>query len=186
MISGYTLILHSEKTGSIGGYFRKLPSSLLTTLVPYLIVCTVVIVGKTASGTSYTAYETIRKFLMGEFGTGGYFTIVYIQILIIFPLLVYVIKRWKLGGVFLIIAINIVFEIAVCFIDSKVVNIYALYKPCSFRYLAFVAWGIYMFLYRNRLLRTLSKTLKWVICGGYCLASDIFFSYHISTRRYLL
>ena len=91
----------------------------------------------------------VYLFFTGGAGTGGYFVIVYIQIILIFPLFYYVINRFKKTGFCLLILINVLFEIIIQVIVEGGMDLLSFYRLCSIRYFSAVASGIYIFMQRS-------------------------------------
>ncbi|MDD3252113.1 MAG: acyltransferase family protein [Lachnospiraceae bacterium] len=161
MISGYTPTLYSERIGSMREYYLKLPVSIRTVVIPYLIASFLVFALRIISGSKYSGLKIFQMLLVGCLGTGGYFCIVYVMLLLVFPIFTYTIKKWKLGGLLLMIIINVVFELLVAAIAGNGMNIELFYKLCPIRYFAFAAWGLYLCLFDKR-----KSISQYLVCVG--------------------
>lgn len=86
-------------------------------------------------------------YITGSVGTGGYFVLIYIQIIIVFPLLHYIIVRYKKIGLLLTLFVNVLFELCVWIGVINANDLHDFYILCCLRYLIFVGIGIYIFYY---------------------------------------
>ena len=105
------------------------------------------------------------NYFKGGVGPGGYYTACMIQILILFPVLYYLIKRYQFLGVTVIISINVLYEIMVRYgwISAS------FHRVCSIRYLTGLMFGILICLYYNRIKGTVIPWILFIVGGGVLL-----------------
>lgn len=86
----------------------------------------------------------LKYIIKGGYGPGGYYTIVMLQIIMLFPFIYSVIKKFKYGFV-VIILFNIILEFiwSTLFLTNSVFELYSkgIYRLLAFRYLGFIAVG---------------------------------------------
>lgn len=159
MLSGYTLSARMKKRmGNDTRFINQirngyaLKNDLKSIIVPYTIAFILVVLMKLfTTDTSYSIYNLIYMYLTGSAGTGGYFVIVYIQILLIFPVLFSLVSCKKKTGVFIAVLINVLFEVIVQILVSSGMDILNFYRLCGVRYLSAVVLGIYIFKYSKNI-----------------------------------
>ena len=92
------------------------------------------------------SFVTPFKYIIkGGYGPGGYYTIVMLQIILLFPIIYNIIKRFKNGFVFIVL-LNIVLEFiwsTLSFLNLSIFELYSkeVYRLLAFRYLGFIALG---------------------------------------------
>lgn len=103
----------------------------------------------------FSLSQVVKTILTGGQGSGSYYTVVMIQIIILYPVIYWLIQ--KRGGVLITIFTNLLFEIVDAVTDMNP-NIYRL---VSFRYLTFLVIGAWYA--RNKLVISESKknVLRW-------------------------
>lgn len=113
----------------------------------------------------------------GGYGPGSYYFPVMIQLMILFPLLYTLIKKFKEQGLILIFLINFLFEFFFAVFSIEV----SLYRLLFFRYLLFIGLGIYGFLVKDKLKNSTLKYsfligLFYIILSTYCI-HNIFYPF---------
>lgn len=118
----------------------------------------------------------------GAWGPGGYYPIIYIQILIWIPILYTLFKRNPLSTFISVILINICFEI---FAHNMLTE--QIYRLLSFRYIIFILLGMVLYLYEDCLSNTyiphisLLVGIIYLIYVNYIDYSPTFFTWWTGT-----
>lgn len=165
IISGYT---HSQSLSnhnfkSIVDYFDKkfFFHKLKRIILPYAIILfiEVLVMFMVTKTDSFSFYVILKKIIStGGLGPGGYYPIIFLQILLWFPIVYYFFKRSPLQTFLFSILLNIGFEI---FAHSYLTL--PMYRILSFRYITFILLGIFLFLYEERIKNTLIPHISFVI-----------------------
>lgn len=87
----------------------------------------------------YTVLEVIVRFFLGGFKPGSYYVTILAEIVLIFPIIFYVIKRFKSRGLFAIFALHLIYDFLCTFLGMNDV----LYKFLVFRFISHIALGVY-------------------------------------------
>ena len=134
----------------------KFLSNILKFLIPYLFLVLFQVILR--SFTNTIKWSDIYQFLfLGGFGDGSYYTPLVIQILIVFPLIYNLIKRFNLKGLFIILLFYLFYEVLINLIlnpDNYVVK--QLYRYLIFRQVFYIASGCFIFLNKNKVFNYLS------------------------------
>lgn len=120
----------------------------------------------------YLYYVYIRKgtigknaffsYISGGVGPGGYYTICMIQILVIFPIIYYLIKRYKIIGILFIVFFNLLYAFMV-----KIGRISTSFdRLCSIRLFTGLMLGIVIYLYYNKIKDTVIPWILFVLGAG--------------------
>lgn len=146
IISGYMQGLSCDKNhiATIREYYsfsnikRKLASIIYPFLIIYFIECM----------QFYRMNSLSIKFFLyglfsGGYGPGSFYPLIMIQLILIFPILFFSIKKWPKQMLMVISAILLILEIisAVTHMNPE------LYRLLMIRYIGFVAAGIYLYLF---------------------------------------
>lgn len=148
IISGYVATASYEKKGidsMMQAYDKKiLVHKYLRYTVPFLFVYAVDVVCHTMEEKSFHIKSVILYFFRGGFGGAGtYYYPILLQFIFLFPILYFIIKRYK-NGLWICFMLNVAYEISV-----KVFMISAKsYRLLIFRYILVIAYGCY--LYQNK------------------------------------
>ncbi len=155
LVSGYTFAMSIEKYTSIRDYYRRdnFVIKLVRFTLPMLIVYGLYIILRFIEG-GVELRELLMRLMYADFTKGGYYYYCVIELLVIFPFIFAAVK--KRGGVWWVCAINLLYELVLYFfpLPSKI------YRVLVFRYLALVAWGVWLYLNRNKKI----PTARLVIC----------------------
>ena len=87
----------------------------------------------------YTALEVIARFILGGFKPGSYYITVLAEMVLIFPVIYLVVKRFKAIGVGAIVLLNLIYDALCTFLGMNDI----LYKFLVFRFIAHIALGVY-------------------------------------------
>lgn len=111
----------------------------------------------------------LPRFFSGGMGPGSYYYPILIQLIFIFPIIYFIIKKYDFKGLLSLLLFNILYEVlkGTLFIGPE------LYRICIFRYLVIIAFGCYIAI-------GVSELKKWVLVtvfiigttwlyGVYCL-----------------
>lgn len=172
VISGYAYTRSACKRGicSVRDWFSP-PSfvpKLSRVLFPYALIWLSLLVIGLLNGLTEPLMG-IARFFVGSWGPGSYYVPVLIQLLVLFPFMMRVVKRWKWRGYFLLLVLNIAFEAFFTLFDLPA----GLYRLCFFRYIVFVLAG--MLLYETKCTVPKRILLPCVFAGFlYLLAVNYF------------
>ena len=87
----------------------------------------------------YTVLEVIVRFFLGGFKPGSYYVTILAEVILVFPIIYYVVKRFKARGVVAIIALHLVYDVLCTGLGMNDV----LYKFLVFRFITHIALGVY-------------------------------------------
>lgn len=149
VITGYfaALRLNKHNINSYAGVLSRkiVVPQVMRFLIPYFITFTVEIPWFIYN--KQNTVQIIQKFLGGGEGPGSYYTPVLLQIIFIFPIIYFLIKKYDFFGVILCFVFTGVWE-AIQF-SWEMDN--ASYARICFRYISFLAFGCYMSIGKTKL-----------------------------------
>lgn len=163
VLSGFTFSLSFSKREELGiahWYKREtiLPK-LSRFILPYLFIFVLELIYKLGpDNMEFNLYLIIRTLFFGGYGPGSYYIPILIEMLFIFPLCYWLIRKYGFGGVLIIGIIQLIYQIAVAYIG--IADIY--YKRLFPRFLIFLAGGIYIYLHKEDILK--SPKNKILLC----------------------
>lgn len=104
--------------------------------------------------------HTVIKYILkiGAWGPGGYYPVVFFQIILWIPLMYKYFRRNPLNTFFITILLNITFEV----FAHKYLTI-QVYRMLSFRYLTFVLLGMFLYTYKDKISKTFIPELSFAI-----------------------
>lgn len=145
IISGYVLsnsfAQHKITTMEEAYRFETILPKLIRYTVPFLIVYLVELLYLITKGAFPGVLGSAYLFLRGACGPGGYYYPVLLQLVLVFPVIHFVIKKAPGRGLLLCFLVNAAFEL--------LKNAYWVNEDCYrlliFRYLFLVAFGCYLF-----------------------------------------
>lgn len=146
MLSGFTLSGRMKKRfdlqndNKIGGY--DILHDCMPIIIPYTVAYLVIITMKWLIGNRYTIQNLLYLYVTGSVGTGGYFVIIYLQIILVFPVIYRLVVDLKGKGIIICIGCNILFEIFVQMVAQRGIDMLPFYRLCFVRYLSAVVAGI--------------------------------------------
>ncbi|MDO4541354.1 MAG: acyltransferase [Bacillota bacterium] len=155
LVSGFTFSLSFRKREEqgISHWYKKdiiLPK-LSRFLLPYFFIFALELIYKL--GPDKMVFDLpliIRTFFFGGYGPGSYYIPIIIQMLFIFPLCYWLIRKKSFSGVIILGLIQLIYQIVVYNIGLE--DIY--YKRIFLRFLIFLAGGIYLYLHREDILKS--------------------------------
>lgn len=140
-----------------GGY--DILHDCMPIIIPYTIAYLGIIAMKWIMGNRYTIQSLLYQYVTGSVGTGGYFVIVYLQIILVFPVIYRLVVDFRGKGILICIGCNILFEIFVQVIVQRGIDALPFYRLCFIRYLSAVVGGICLHLERPKNHKFLEKSM---------------------------
>jgi len=166
---------------------KLLIKNILRLTIPFLFIFIleeIIIFSKQAiQPAKYYIYTLIIDFLEGGHGPGSYYYPVMIQFIFIFPLLYFLIKRYKQKGLFISFVLNILYELIKYLINLN----FSIYRLLVFRYIFIISYGIYLGLNKKndikKPLRLISFILGlvFIIYNEYIGLDNSFINYYPNT-----
>ena len=146
IISGYMQGLSCEKNAiftlreyyTVTNLFKKLSSVIFPFLIIYLVESL-----QMCRMKSLTVSRFLYGLFTGGFGPGSFYPLIMIQLILIFPVLYFGIKKHPKQMLFIISGVSILLEIVAVAIHMDA----ALYRLLIIRYICFIAAGIYLYLF---------------------------------------
>lgn len=111
-------------------------------LIPFGYIIFIECIIMLINGTKLTS--VIFDILCGGYGPGSYYTIIMIQIILIFQVIYDLVTKYRFGGLLLIV-IQFLFEIFVAVVNLSPF----IYRLCCLRYLVFIVAGIWYVRYEK-------------------------------------
>jgi len=87
----------------------------------------------------YTISEVIARFILGGFKPGSYYITILAEVVLVFPLIYLLVKKYKRIGVLAAVILNLVYDALCTFFGMN----HILYKFLVFRFITHIALGIY-------------------------------------------
>ena len=145
IITGYvnTLSFDQRKVNTLNNAY--IPSNIFKKFLRYTIPFIPVYIFEVflyiiTQKKHYSIIKLVIDFIEGGYGPGSYYYPVLIQIILFFPLVWYIIKKYKGKGLLLFFVINLFYEIF-----KNIIGISdALYRLLAFRYLFNLSLGCYL------------------------------------------
>ncbi len=141
-ISGYVSNLSFQKKNisfSEAYSAKNICSKFIRYTLPFLIVFIVQQIVFVMLGESIAWRNLIIKFMQGGTGPGSYYYPIMIQFIFVFPMIYWIIRRYKFKGLIICGVVNLIFEIAK--------NAYLMNSDCYrlliFRYIFIIAAGCF-------------------------------------------
>ena len=145
IISGYMYSLSVDKRElkNIRDWFRSrnFTDKFLRILIPFIIIFIVELFLYKVFRRELTSRDMIYGFFTGGWGPGSYYFPVLVQLLLLFPIILWIVRQKK--GWLILILIQILFEI----ITLKFGMPDWIYRLLFFRYLGFVTFGVLLYQY---------------------------------------
>lgn len=173
IISGYFAAASYEKKGinnMMQAYDKTiLVQKFLRYTIPFLFAYAVDVVCHTIEVKSFNIKSVMIFFLRGGFGGAGtYYYPILLQFIFVFPILYFIIKRYK-NGLWICLLLNIVYEILV---QAYMVN-GKCYRMLIFRFIFIIAYGCYLYQNQGNKLGKKNWILFWAGIT-FVLATDYF------------
>lgn len=145
-LSGYVnaLSMNKKKT-SFKEYYSayNLFAKLLRFAIPYIMAFAIevayFVINHQTNSIGGSVLGAFIIFLKGGVGPGSYYMPIMVQFILLFPILYYVVKKYKLAGLWISAGINILFEI----LQSAGNMDPEIYRLLCFRYTFIIGLGVY-------------------------------------------
>ncbi len=145
IISGYVYSLSFSRKGISTLSDAYEPRSWLPALVRYTLPFTIFYVAELIliifiRKTPTTLLACLKMFLHGGHGAGSYYYPVLVQFIFLFPVLYFIVQKYKRNGFFLCLGLNAIFELLQWGynMDGE------FYRLMIFRYITVIAYGCYL------------------------------------------
>ncbi len=169
-VSGFTFAMSYEKIGDKGWYNKKtLLSKFVSFAVPIIIICILYVLKKVIEQESGMGVRyVIERLLWSNYGKGGYYYYLLLQLILIFPLIFKTVKRKY--GIGIIFGINLLYEIIMLlFPVEKLV-----YRIIVLRYLTMVGLGSWLYLNKQKKIHPMLLAVSFGLGVGYLHIYTIF------------
>ena len=151
---------------------REIICKWIRFIVPFIpIFITLSITRIFLYGQKFTFIEYAKQFIKGGYGPGSYYFPVMLQVVIIFPVIWYIIKKFTTKGLIGCFIINVLYEGFKTLIDMDP----SLYRLCSLRYFFILAYGCYLYVIQHE--KRAERELWYDIVGRLGAAYIIIFVY---------
>ena len=121
---------------------KRFINKLVRYLLPYLIIFLVELVAVCIISKGDVSFlQIFIQFLRGGRGPGGYYIPVLIQCLVLLPILVWIMRKYKGTGLAICFILNLVYEILKTVLGISL----NLYRVLAFRYIFLLALGMWLF-----------------------------------------
>ncbi|ORU01133.1 hypothetical protein D081_0581 [Anaerovibrio sp. JC8] len=166
LISGYVYALSYERNNIISfkqAYGKnRIIKSLIRYTIPFIIVfiaeCLLYVIWHTID-PRYKIPNILYALVTGGWGPGSYYYPLLIQLIFLYPILYFLIKKYSKTGLILALLLNFGWEVSKTILDVSPV----LYRLLIFRYILLISFGIYSYLNPNKLSK--SSLLPFFIVG---------------------
>lgn len=184
ILSGYTFALRYNKS-CIKEMFdrRDLLKRFLRFTIPMLMTFSVYQVYMIFKG-DFSVFSAIKALIIGGYGQGSYYYAMMLEFMFVAPFILEIIRTKRLKGIFLIAAVNLLYEI-ICHIIGLSGS---LYRIVVFRYLTMIACGMnafYMIEEKEMIYLTNKRKVSLLIGLGlgvlYKIAPCLGYSYQLFT-----
>lgn len=145
-LSGYVFISSNHNSSLSEMYdFKRIKKSFLRYFFPMLVTIIILSIYEIVlCGTNWISW--IKKILLADYGVGSYYFSLLVGLIVVMPIILKVIRKYKALGLLIIGVITIGYE-CICHIINLDVRIY---RILVFRYLFHVAGGMYLYIVLNR------------------------------------
>ena len=147
VITGYLSAMSFRKKGiQLRRLFHPIEiiHKWLRFIIPFTVTFTFQIFVKFHIG-KMSIVDVIKLLLSGGDGPGGYYFPVMLQAVLIIPVILYLVTKWKLKGLMICFCGNIFFEVCKTIFDLEPY----FYRLCVLRYVFILAYGVFLFVDRN-------------------------------------
>lgn len=175
MVSGYLYAASMErkKTDSFekAYSFEAMMPQLVRYTIPYMVIFAI-FTGYCVYKHYYMSFATkLIEFVTGDVGPGGYYFPLLIQLIFVFPVIYFVMKKNPDKGIITVLAMNVVYE----FLQRTYNMDGEFYRLLVFRYMLHIGFGTYVYLKKEEISRVL-------LIGS--LVVGLFYMYVISYTGY--
>ena len=146
MLSAYVLSMSFEKK-DINTYKKAYEPKYLFTkivrfLIPYLFIIFLEIIFRFFfMNSEFGIRETIYSLLAGGYGKGGYYNVLVLQLIFLFPIIYFLVKKKGIHGLITCFLINLLYEI----IQSSYLMNGSFYRLIILRYIFVIGAGVFMY-----------------------------------------
>ena len=171
VITGFLYAMSFQKKDSSleNSYqLKELIIKWLRFVVPFIPVLLVELFAKAfVLHEKLTGVLILKAFAVGGYGPGSYYFPVMLQIVVLLPVIITSVRKFRFKGLLLWLFINVLFE----FLKTLTGMSAGLYRLLSFRYLFVLSYGVYLYYSFNETDRTLQKDVansnrKHLFIGG--------------------
>ena len=147
---------------------RELIIKWLRFVVPFVPVLLIELCAKVfVLHEKLTGALILKAFAVGGYGPGSYYFPIMLQVVVLLPIIITSVKKFRFKGLLLWLVINVLFE----FLKTLTGISGGLYRLLSFRYLFVLSYGVYLYYSFNETNRTLQKDVanskrKRLFTGG--------------------
>lgn len=160
LISGYFHALSYQKNNVECFSQAYRASSVLSKLVRYSVpVLIVIIVELYLIKRKLTFWQLLQCFLQGGYGPGSYYFPILYELIFVFPIIFFVIKKYSLFGLGLCGFLNLIFELFIWAFNVP----QTVYRLLIFRYIFIIAGGCYLFLNHEKREKTFVSVVACMI-----------------------
>lgn len=187
IISGYVLFLSGEKkyqTGLADLYaLEVLFARYMRFTIPFLIALTVEIIFQIINQADVTFASSVHLYLVGGKGPGSYYYPLMIQLIFVFPLIYWIMKRGPIKGLIIVGVLNLSYEIMIHAYGMS----WDCYRLLIFRYLLLIGFGCYLYLMKDKRLKLSVLLIMMLIGSAYIVVTkytgyeEVLFTYWTST-----
>ena len=146
ILSGYVLTrsYENKKINTLKEAYDKeyIINRIIRFLIPYLFIIFLQIVFRFFfMSNDFSIRDSIYYLISGGYGKGGYYNVLVFQLIFLFLLLYFLIKKKGLNGLVIAFFINLLYEI----LQSSYMMSDSAYRLIILRYIFFISSGIYMY-----------------------------------------
>lgn len=163
ILSGYLLALTCEKKSAaelfnLEDLKRKFLRLTIPTLISYIISLSI----KVYSNDKIQLIQIVKDFILGKYGLGSYYYGLMVQFLIVGPAILLLIRKYNTHGLVFCGLFNFVYDACCSFHGLNV----SYYRVIIFRYVLYIALGIFLFLLIRDNKKIQLKTIIEMISAG--------------------
>ena len=144
MMSGYLMtgsLDRADRPFAIWYTFRNLASRIVRFYLPLIPVFILALLYKIfVLEYEYSLIEVVVRFFLGGFKPGGYYVAILVQLVLLFPIIHSIVRKYKFKGVMLCFAFTLIYDV----LSTSFGMHETLYKFLIFRLTAHIAFGVYL------------------------------------------
>lgn len=150
IITGFVHALSYEKRGgTLESSYRltEILSKWLRYIIPYTPVWIITVICRLLGyGRVFRFEGIIFDIFYGGDGPGSYFFTIMLQVVLLLPLIIWIVKRNPTTGIIFCFFANVIFEILKTLLNMDT----GLYRICPFRYLFVLSYGCFLYFYKQQ------------------------------------
>lgn len=163
---------------------KRLTKKLVRYIFPYLLVFIVeVVVTAILKNGKISVLQILYQFVRGGKGPGGYYVPILVQCLVLLPVLVCIMRKYKNLGLVICFILNLIFEILKTVLGISV----GVYRLISFRYIFLLALGMWLFQIEKEKVSTkriISLAVSFAVGVGYIILFCLKLNTHLLIFNY--